>query len=353
MARGSLVVVGTGIKIANQCTIEARYQIETADIVYEVVGDQLVGVNADGVIQCDDDEIVGASFEVRAYTGSSVRLRIAERVAYAPPAPPSGAQPHVDTRWGYRMVLDVPAGTTTASLCSQAGADAVRAALGLPDKIVAPANVLHDLVIPLDGEVFGSGGRPLGPNGAPRQRQWLQLACVDSALAKRTLYRLTTDNVHRSRAALKMLTASYCGRRAWTLPGIEIAWEDGAPESLEARWGAARASCLGRPRLLERTASPESDLAQLPAELRDVCGGDGKQRCATAADWLTAVRSCVHDAPKKGLVPAAGESWPTFVRRLAAGAYEVEAPRALGPCSAACAGDDCPLEMIPSFVGAR
>ncbi|ANP47489.1 SAM-dependent methyltransferase [Candidatus Viadribacter manganicus] len=41
MARGSLVVVGTGIKIANQCTIEARHHIETADIVFEVVGDKL------------------------------------------------------------------------------------------------------------------------------------------------------------------------------------------------------------------------------------------------------------------------------------------------------------------------
>jgi uncharacterized protein YabN with tetrapyrrole methylase and pyrophosphatase domain len=41
MPRGSLVIVGTGIKIANQCTIEARYQIETADVVFEVVGDQL------------------------------------------------------------------------------------------------------------------------------------------------------------------------------------------------------------------------------------------------------------------------------------------------------------------------
>ncbi|MBX3430042.1 MAG: hypothetical protein KF779_10735 [Hyphomonadaceae bacterium] len=41
MTRGSLVVVGTGIKIANQCTIEARYHIEAADVVFEVVGDQL------------------------------------------------------------------------------------------------------------------------------------------------------------------------------------------------------------------------------------------------------------------------------------------------------------------------
>lgn len=41
MARGSFVVVGTGIKVANQCTIEARRHIESADIVFEVVGDTL------------------------------------------------------------------------------------------------------------------------------------------------------------------------------------------------------------------------------------------------------------------------------------------------------------------------
>ena len=41
MPRGSLVVVGTGIRIGNQCTIEARHHIEAADVVFEVVGDQL------------------------------------------------------------------------------------------------------------------------------------------------------------------------------------------------------------------------------------------------------------------------------------------------------------------------
>ncbi|MBK8544844.1 MAG: hypothetical protein IPL62_15655 [Caulobacteraceae bacterium] len=54
MARGSLVVVGTGIKIANQCTIEARYQIEAADIVFEVVGDRL----ARGFIQSLNSNVV-------------------------------------------------------------------------------------------------------------------------------------------------------------------------------------------------------------------------------------------------------------------------------------------------------
>lgn len=41
MSRGSLVVVGTGIRIGNQCTIEARHHMEHADVVFEVVGDQL------------------------------------------------------------------------------------------------------------------------------------------------------------------------------------------------------------------------------------------------------------------------------------------------------------------------
>ncbi|MBL8547900.1 MAG: hypothetical protein JNL81_15645 [Hyphomonadaceae bacterium] len=41
MARGSLIVVGTGIRIGNQCTIEAKHHIVTADVVFEVVGDEL------------------------------------------------------------------------------------------------------------------------------------------------------------------------------------------------------------------------------------------------------------------------------------------------------------------------
>lgn len=39
MTHGSLVIVGTGIKLPNQCTLEARHHIETADVVFEVVGD--------------------------------------------------------------------------------------------------------------------------------------------------------------------------------------------------------------------------------------------------------------------------------------------------------------------------
>lgn len=38
--RGSLTVVGTGIRCGNQCTAEAQYFIETADIVFEAVGDK-------------------------------------------------------------------------------------------------------------------------------------------------------------------------------------------------------------------------------------------------------------------------------------------------------------------------
>jgi uncharacterized protein YabN with tetrapyrrole methylase and pyrophosphatase domain len=41
MTRGSLVVVGTGIKLSNQCTLEACDHIKTADVVFEVVGDGL------------------------------------------------------------------------------------------------------------------------------------------------------------------------------------------------------------------------------------------------------------------------------------------------------------------------
>lgn len=39
MSHGSLTVVGTGMKVSNQCTAEARFHIENADIVFEVVGD--------------------------------------------------------------------------------------------------------------------------------------------------------------------------------------------------------------------------------------------------------------------------------------------------------------------------
>lgn len=42
MIRGSLVVVGTGIRLAQQCTPEARQHICRADIVYAMAGDPIV-----------------------------------------------------------------------------------------------------------------------------------------------------------------------------------------------------------------------------------------------------------------------------------------------------------------------
>lgn len=41
MARGSLIVVGTGIRLAQQCTPEARDAIEAADVVFAVVPDAI------------------------------------------------------------------------------------------------------------------------------------------------------------------------------------------------------------------------------------------------------------------------------------------------------------------------
>ncbi|MDZ4690042.1 SAM-dependent methyltransferase [Terricaulis sp.] len=41
MARGSLIVVGTGIRLAQQCTPEARDAIEAADVVFAVVPDPI------------------------------------------------------------------------------------------------------------------------------------------------------------------------------------------------------------------------------------------------------------------------------------------------------------------------
>jgi uncharacterized protein YabN with tetrapyrrole methylase and pyrophosphatase domain len=42
MTSGSLIVVGTGIRLAEQCTPEARRQIERAEAVYAVCGDPVV-----------------------------------------------------------------------------------------------------------------------------------------------------------------------------------------------------------------------------------------------------------------------------------------------------------------------
>lgn len=96
--------------------------------------------------------------------------------------------------------------------------------------------------------------------------QWFNIGCAGHALAKLHLTRHTTPSEadrhghpHDQRqATLKMFVADYCGDgTAFTVPGQPLTWRDAqsvvpffaAPTTIEARWKASGATCLGEPRL--------------------------------------------------------------------------------------------------------
>lgn len=285
----------------------------------ELERNTLVGRDRDGVLRCEGDELVGASFEVRSWTRQTARIRIA------------GLRDHVqgddpvnhEIRKAYQLVRDAaPAGP---ALCGAAGAAALRASLGLTPVTgadPAPPGPGRELVIPIESEMYDVLGQPIAIKRSwqLQRREWLNLACMGSALAERSLHRLLGDNVDRSRAALMMLTANYCGTRQLTVPGVMLGWDFGAAELVEAHWSAGRATCLSKPRLLYRgPGDPAANFASLPDALRKICDG---AVCPTVDAWLDAARTC-----KRG-----SQRWT------------------LPACPDRCADGDCASELITSFV---
>jgi hypothetical protein len=99
---------------------------------------------------------------------------------------------------------------------------------------------------------------------------WFNIACGAHTLAK---LRLTRNTIHTTgwanvQAALKMLSADYCGSgKAFTFPGEPLVWRDRAAmdylrlnpykNELEARWDENGATCVSSPRL-ERSGNPDA-----------------------------------------------------------------------------------------------
>lgn len=146
---------------------------------------------------------------------------------------------------------------------------------GAPQAVcpVPPTNVGHgrdwDESISMDpyqslvfeGDVIDPATRTVLPT--PDDNQF-NIACAAHTLAK---LRLTRNTIHtagswrRPQAALKMLSADYCGTgEAFTQAGEPIVWMDrggmtqfwAPPKDLEARWDETGATCLNTPRLVKR-----------------------------------------------------------------------------------------------------
>lgn len=156
-----------------------------------------------------------------------------------------------------------------------------------------------DQLLIVHGETYHSDGRvDMGRRGP----QWLNLACVGSALAKS---RLLENNPVAApwqwrlrQATLKMLGARYQGQRSYTSPGVPLYYQrwdgkafhglpaSGTSSEAEAAWNENGAMCLSHRRTWHATAL------------------DGESPLAALSQWLAAARP--EGAPEGApvLVPA-------------------------------------------------
>jgi hypothetical protein len=282
--------------------------------------EKLIGRARNGAVACSGDELEGASFVVRSWKNASVRIRVDQVSTYA--------ADNKETRTAYRLVEDAPERDAAAggggrgaprSLCTADAARDLRQHLRLePLKGLLPDPPPgQDVLVPVRSELYDVFGVPFDINHEWRrpERDWLNLACVDGALAERSFYDLYTDSLARSRAALMMLTANYCGDHPFTMRGVRIEWNKPDRAQREALWGETGALCLtDKPRLLykDNTLGPGPHIpSDLPDDLKDICEdrspdgvatgkppkpGKGKP-CTNADAWTAAAHVCANHAP--------------------------------------------------------
>lgn len=253
----------------------------------------LVGTR-DGQTVCAGTELEGARFTVRSWLPSSRTILIKEVRNYV--------ASNGEVQLGY--LLTDGAGV---SLCRNTGSNQLLTELGLRRSFGADTDPspTDEVAIAVRSELYDFYGAAVVPRVAwkDHSREWNHLACAGDGLAKRSLYDLHTDNVQRSRAALRMLTGSYCARQTTTVRGALVQWHPpvtGA-DDLEARWTANGAACISKPRMLWSNANEASVPADLPPRLEKLC-----PKC-NVPQWLEAIQNCPRQ-PKIPLCVGAAET---------------------------------------------
>lgn len=244
----------------------------------DIQGGKLVGIKDDGSVGCSEAALKGVTFEIGSYKGTE-RIKIADVLVDW--TPPKGMK-----RTAYQM--EWFEGSNKYGLCAKDG-QKLRKKLGLEpmydtDDLPGPE---AQLVIPIVSEIYDEEG--FVADGDP----WNHLACVDDALAKRSLYQLEDADAKKNRAALRMLTADYCGGTAWTVRGEWIEWGYTNDEKkVEAQWDDKGATCLTAPRLLrddnDQVVEPSRKTEHL---LKRLCK-KSPSHCAKVDDWLTEMKTC-------------------------------------------------------------
>lgn len=267
-------------------------------LTLDIDGNKLVG--KDGNKKCEGQELVGASFAVSSWKATE-RIAITEVTEYT--APNGTKFPAYRMEWTKETDQD-PAGKRK-QLCAKEG-QKLRDALGI-ERMKFSDDIPDDaeLVIPIVSEVYDDTGTAVAGG------TWNHLACVADALAKRTINgHHDPANPARSRAALRMWTADYCGGRPFTIRGKMFDWARTANLDIEAQWDEHGATCANKPRIVF-----ENGVETMPSKqtklLKTLCKG-----CATLQDWITQAKTCTDSLRPDHTLP---------------------------PC-ADCTAQDCPLE---------
>jgi hypothetical protein len=243
---------------------------------------KLIGKNGTSI--CENDELEGATFKIRTTEGRE-RITITKVTTYT--------APNGKTFDAYEM--DWKLNNDKHGLCSKEG-QKLRKKLGVKrmkwtSDLSGPD---HQLVIVVQSELYTETGKPVDKPDSKWQDQsleWIHLACVDDALAKRTI-----NGHHKpaqpafNRAALRMWTADYCGGRPFTLRGKMIDWSGNQAFPVEAQWNEKGATCLTKPRIIFENGKEVAPTA--PSQLlQQFCDDSGKD-CAQVKTWINEAKNC-------------------------------------------------------------
>lgn len=129
--------------------------------------------------------------------------------------------------------------------------------------------------------------------GTRPEKHWFNIGCAGHAIAKLLLTGNTsaadakfgfTSSFDDKTAALKMITADYCGKGfPFTVAGQPLAWADrnywnkypmGFSGMKEAEWTSSGVSCLNKPRVYANpTALGTATFPDLALDIKAACGG--------------------------------------------------------------------------------
>lgn len=275
----------------------------SGSLVFDADKRVLAVKTADGKL-CAGEKIAHTSFTVQSFNNASVVFTIDARIELA------GASGQ--KREAYRILASTgSAGSNDQlSVCDSRRSDEIRMSLGLgaagsftavagsaTDPGTEPVPSLDpDYAIALPDPLFSATVREIAADGV-----FFNLACVNDALAKRTLDGIVKekDSEDVQIAALRMMTATYCDRprTARNMKFHFDATHGNLATDAESWWTATRAMCLQNARL--RQLGDYGQVTLGPDLIPSGCakGSDGSPSpCKTWTDWEDQViAECKYD----------------------------------------------------------